>query len=297
MQHSPAVEWYRLGSRRPPPVPGRRLLLSSGQRWEAMRVDLIDLTGPSELPENALPEHVLVGHIDGPARTDIWLAGRAQSLDACPGDMCIVPAKTPYAVRRDLPGRIVATLLNAQLVEHTAGDVEQARRTDLQPRLGARDPLLDALLRALTEEVLNDNAGGPLYAETLGAALAAQLWRNHAGGSVPIRQRGGLASNAQRAVTEYIEAHLTEPIRLQELANLAGMSTYQLARRFKESLGVPPHQYLLRRRIERAREMLRQPHSTVLDVALSCGFASQSHFASAFRLLTGVTPRRYRDSL
>jgi AraC family transcriptional regulator len=262
-----------------------------------MRVDLIDLTGPSELPEKALPEHVLITHVDGPARTDIWLAGTARSVDGCPGELCVLPAETPYAVRRDLPGRIVATLLNTHLLEQTADEGQRRRRIDLEPRLGARDPLLDALSRALTEEVLNDNAGGPLYAETLGAALAAQLWRNHAGGSVPLRRRGGLASNTLRALTEYIEAHLAEPIRLQELANLAGMSTYQLARRFKESQGVPPHQYLLRRRIERAREMLRQPDSTILDVALSCGFASQSHFASAFRMLTGVTPRRYRDSL
>jgi AraC family transcriptional regulator len=74
------------------------------------------------------------------------------------------------------------------------------------------------------------------------------------------------------------------------------MSTYQLARRFKESKGLPPHQYVLRRRIERARELLRQPETTVLDVALACGFSSQSHFASAFRLFTGLTPRRYRDA-
>jgi AraC family transcriptional regulator len=96
-------------------------------------------------------------------------------------------------------------------------------------------------------------------------------------------------------VTDYIEAHLADTIRLQDLAEIAGVSSFQLVRRFKESKGQPPHQFLLRRRIERAREMLRQSDKTILEVALSCGFSSQSHFSAVFRTLTGLTPRRFRD--
>jgi AraC family transcriptional regulator len=238
---------------------------------------------------------VLVAHIDGPARTDIWYAGKQYSGDVLPGDVCIVPAQTPYVVRRDRPGRIVATLLDAQLVQQTADDERAARPMDVEPRFCARDPLMSELLLALTDEVLADNPGGPLYAETLGAALAAQLLRKHR--AAPARlARGGLGVTTLLRLTEYIEAHLGDPIRLQDLADIAGVSSYQLVRRFKESKGQPPHQFVLRRRIERAREMLRQSDKTILEVALSCGFSSQSHFSGAFRLLTGLTPRKYRDT-
>ncbi len=261
-----------------------------------MRVDLIDLTGPSQVPEKTFAEHVLVAHVDGPAKTDIWYAGKRQSGDCLPGDVCIVPAQTPYSVRRDRPGRIVATVLDAQLVEQTAADERVARRRDVEAKFRARDPLLSEILTALTDEVLADNPGGPLYAETLGAALAAQLLRKHLVGPDRL-SRGGFGAVTLRRLTEYIEHHLGDPIRLQDLADLAGVSRYQLVRRFKESKGQPPHQFVLRRRIERAREMLRQSDRTILEVALSCGFSSQSHFSAAFRLLTGLPPGRYRESL
>jgi AraC family transcriptional regulator len=296
LQTSPAREWYQLGSRRPPTVPGRRIVLTSADRWKALRVDLIDLTGPSQVPEKTFSEHVLVAHIDGPARTDIWFAGKQHTGDALPGDVCVVPAQTPYAVRRDSPGRIVATVLDAQLLEQTAADEPSTGWTNVEPRFCVRDPLLSELLHALTTEVLADNPGGALYAETLGAALAAHLLRKHRAVPPPLL-RGGLAGPALRRVTDYIEAHLADTIRLQDLAEVAGVSSFQLVRRFKESKGQPPHQFLLRRRIERAREMLRQSDKTILEVALSCGFSSQSHFSAVFRTLTGLTPRKYRDEL
>jgi AraC family transcriptional regulator len=295
LETSASLEWYRLGSKRPPPVPGRRILLSSAARWKALRVDLIDLTGPSRVPEKTFDEHVLVAHVDGPARTDIWFAGKRHTGDVLPGDVCIVPSQTPYVVRRDRPGRIVATLLDAELLQQTADDERAGQPRDIEPRFCARDPLMSELLLALTDEVLADNPGGPLYAETLGAALAAQLLRRHRSGQ-PRPRRGGLGGTALLRLTEYIEAHLAEPIRLEDLAAIAGVSSYQLVRRFKESKGQPPHQFVLRRRIERAREMLRQSDKTILEVALSCGFSSQSHFSSTFRMLTGLTPGRYRTS-
>ena len=291
MQASAAVEWHRLGSRRRPPVAAERVLLSSGGRWKELTVDLIDLMGPREVPEVILSEHLVVSHVDGPAQTDVWFAGELVSGAGLPDDVCIVPAGIPTAIRRDAPGRIVMARLHPQLVAQAVRD--EPRRT-LRPTFRARDHLLGELIRALTDEVLADNPGGSLYAETLGGSIAVQLLRRHAGSPEP-RRRQGLGERELRLVVEYVEAHLADSIHLSALADLAGMSTYQLARRFKESTGVPPHRYVLRRRTERARELLRQPGATILEVALACGFSSQSHFATVFRALTGVSPRAYRD--
>jgi AraC family transcriptional regulator len=208
----------------------------------------------------------------------------------------MVPATMPFAVRRDRQGRIVVTLLSPRLVDEIATDARLPVRPEMRPLFRARDPLLNELLLALSKEVLADNPAGPLYAETLGAAVAAQLLHRHSRGARERPGRGGLGSRKFRLVSDYVEAHLGEPIRLRELAGIAGMSTFQLAHRFKETAGLPPHQYVTRRRIERAKELLRQANSSVIEVALACGFASPSHFAQVFRLLTGVTPRSYRGA-
>ena len=298
MRVSPAIAWQRLGSRRSQPVAGMKVILSSNERWRGLRVDLADVSGPCEVPEGTLREHTLVWHLDGPAPTDIWFAGKRHSGDCRAGDVCVLPAGLPYAVRRrGPPGRLVLVSMSATLVGQVAGDGFAGRRVELQPAFCTRDALLSPLLRALTDELMAGNPGGPLYAETLGAAIAAQLLRRHAACPVGARKRGGLNSSMLRTVTDYIEEHLAGPVSLHALAGLAGMSIFQLARRFRDSIGLPPHQFVLRRRIERGKLLLRRKDLSILEVALSCGFSSQSHFAGAFRTLAGVTPRSYRQSL
>jgi len=296
MAVSLGVEWSRLATRPREPVPGHRTLLSSGDRWEGLRVDLIHVTGPTEIPETTLADHRLVAHLDGPTRTRVWFAGAGKVGECVPGDICIFPATLPFSVRRDRAGRIVATFLSPRLVDEVASDERVPGRRALRPMFRARNPLLNELLLALAEEVRTDNPGGPLYAETLGAAVAAQLLRTQLPAPHERRGAGGLGSTTLRRLFDYVEDHLAEQIRLSDLAGIAGMSTFQLARRFKDVSGVPPHQYVTRRRIERAKQLLCEPDSSVVEVALACGFASPSHFAQAFRFVTGVSPRSYRSA-
>jgi len=293
---SPGVEWSRLATRPGEPVPGHRTFLSSGDRWDAIRVDLVHVMGPTEIPETTLPNHRLVAHLDGPARTHFWCAGMAKTGECVPGDICIFPATLPFSIRRDRPGRIVAAFLNPRVVEEIASDNHLPAPCELRPMFRARNPLLNELLLALAEEVRTDNPSGPLYAETLGAAVAAQLLRTQLPVSGERRGPNGLGAIILRRLFDYVEDHLAEQIRLRDLAAIAGMSTFQLVRRFKDETGLPPHQYVTRRKIERAKQLLSEPDSSVLEVALACGFASPSHFAQAFRLVTGITPKDYRNA-
>lgn len=290
------AEWSRLATRPGKPVPGHRTLLSSGDRWEGIRVDLVHVTGPTEIPETSLADHRLVAHLDGPSRTRVWFAGSGKAGECVPGDICIFPATLPFSVRRDHQGRFVATFLSPRLVDEVASDERVPPRSELRPMFRARNPLLNELLLALAEEVRTDNPSGPLYAETLGAAVAAQLLRTQLLARPERRGAGGLDSRTVRRLFDYVEAHLAEQIRLSDLAAIAGMSTFQLARRFKDVTGFPPHQYVTRRRIEHAKQLLCAPDSSVLEVALACGFASPSHFAQAFRFVTGVNPGSYRSA-
>lgn len=111
------------------------------------------------------------------------------------------------------------------------------------------------------------------------------------------RQSRRLPPRALRRVREYIEAHLQENVSLQALAGIAGKSTYHFARAFKQSEGLPPHEFLVRCRLRRAQELLAGTNLPLAEVALACGFADQSHFAHRFRRQVGLTPGRYRWSM
>ena len=87
-----------------------------------------------------------------------------------------------------------------------------------------------------------------------------------------------------------MDAHFDEQLTLESLARVAGLSVHHFARAFRQSTGEPPHQYLLRRRIERATEMLKQPHLPLSEIALAVGFSDHSHFARHFRRLVGMSP-------
>jgi AraC family transcriptional regulator len=106
--------------------------------------------------------------------------------------------------------------------------------------------------------------------------------------------RGGLAPVARRRVCEYIDSHLAENIRLETLANTANLSLSHFARAFRDTVGVPPHRYVLQQRINRAQELLIRTGAPLSEIAASTGFADQSHFARNFHRLVGVAPSAFR---
>jgi transcriptional regulator of acetoin/glycerol metabolism len=112
--------------------------------------------------------------------------------------------------------------------------------------------------------------------------------------TIPTPSRGGLSPAVTRRVCDYIEGHLDEKIRLDGLAALTGLSTDHFARAFHRSVGVPPHTYLLRRRLEHVEHMLRETHAPLSEIALATGFSDQSHLARHFRRWAGMSPRQVR---
>ena len=99
-----------------------------------------------------------------------------------------------------------------------------------------------------------------------------------------------------RRVTEYIEANLAESVTLGDLAEVAGLTRMYFAAQFRATTGLPPHEYLLRRRIERAQEMLAEGTLSLVEIALSVGFQTQSHFTTVFKRFAGQPPRAWRQS-
>ena len=112
----------------------------------------------------------------------------------------------------------------------------------------------------------------------------------------PLRARGGLPPAAMRRIREYVDAHLSENVDLPVLAGVAGLSVFHFAREFKRTVGVTPHYYLLKERLERARDLLGRTDLSLSVIALATGFADQSHFTRRFRQILGTTPGEFRRS-
>jgi AraC family transcriptional regulator len=139
-----------------------------------------------------------------------------------------------------------------------------------------------------------ESSGSPSYVEALSLVLAHELIRLQQGtsGVAPV-MHGGLAGRQQKEVADYIEDRLDEEISLQDLAAVAQLSPFHFARAFKQSFGEPPHRYLVVRRMERAKGLLKNPTLTVTEIGLMLGFSETSSFTAAFRRLVGTTPSNY----
>ena len=107
--------------------------------------------------------------------------------------------------------------------------------------------------------------------------------------------RGGLTPARLRKVVELVHAEIDSDLSLEELADTAGLSITHFSQMFRQSTGKSPHQFVLHRRVDRAKEMLRAAEMRVLDVAVACGFKTQQHFARVFRQLCGASPTEYRQ--
>ncbi len=168
---------------------------------------------------------------------------------------------------------------------------------EFRPRLFFHDPALWKIAGKLKEETLN--AGGQLthYGEALQVLLGHELIRLQQETQPAHLAHGGLSGWRRKQVTDFIEEHLAEEVRLSALAALVDLSPYHFARAFKESFGVPPHRYHMLRRMERAKSLLAEPGNSVTAIALGLGFAETSSFSASFRKLTGSSPREYRRRL
>jgi AraC family transcriptional regulator len=168
-----------------------------------------------------------------------------------------------------------------------------------QLRTGAaltQDPLVERLARALLAAEELGGSFGRLYADCVSTAIVARLL-GPSGGSAS--RRGKVAELARwrlRRVVDYVEASLTDPVSLADLAAAAGLTRMHFAAQFRAATGLPPHEYLTRRRIERAQEMLLEDDLALVEVALSVGFQTQSHFTSVFKRFVGQSPRAWRLS-
>ncbi len=198
--------------------------------------------------------------------------------------------------------RVLLVYVRKALVERLAEEVfdRDPGRLEIIPGLGFRDSLLEQLVLAVLSELQNESHGNPLYVDTLANAIAAHLLNSHNSKAIGdfgsrLYQSGESSQSYLHRAVDYIAASLDKELTIEKLANVANMNPIYFARAFKRRLGVAPHQFILTKRIERAKELLAYSDSPIVEIALATGFSSQSHLSSVFKRIVGSTPKSFRS--
>ncbi|CAM2342311.1 helix-turn-helix domain-containing protein [Burkholderia vietnamiensis] len=162
------------------------------------------------------------------------------------------------------------------------------------PRL-IRDAALERLGQALAVSHTEHAALGKVFADSISLAIVSRVVLRHfSTNRSEVRGAAALPSWRMRRVVEFVEANLAEPIGLADMAESVGLTRMHFAAQFRRATGLRPHEYLMRRRIERAQQLLLESRDGLLDVALGCGFRSQAHFTTVFKRFVGETPFCWR---
>jgi AraC family transcriptional regulator len=165
---------------------------------------------------------------------------------------------------------------------------------------GVQDEVINQIGLSVLSEMMSPTAAGRMLVETSSLLLAARLAHSHFETGLirpPIPSGHRLDDGRLRRVLAYIEEHLAEDIAVADLANVACLSIFHFTRAFAATMGVPPHRYVSRRRLESAKAMIAAGRASLGEIAFDCRFSSQSSFTRAFRRATGMTPAEYRQTL
>ena len=175
-----------------------------------------------------------------------------------------------------------------------AGNVSQAAEESAQPWIAATDPVIERLAWLLLKGGPREVQASDLYLDGIALAIVSRLLEcSRAGEEGSAR---GLVKWRLRRVQSFIEEQLSERVSLADLARAAGLSRMHFAAQFRAATGMRPHEYLVRRRIQRAQEILLTTSLPLVEVALSVGFQTQAHFTTVFRRFLGETPGRWREA-
>jgi AraC family transcriptional regulator len=281
-------------------LPAAPVATSSPLEWSTLRAERFRDTPDFDLDLPGQTHHLLSLYLRPPERMGLWCEGLEWEATPPPGSILLLPAGHARRAFWRGPTDSIHVHLDPRLIARVAAEAYDLDpdRVEL-PAVGALiHPQIQAALLAIDAELTTGAAGGRLLVEALSNVLAVHLIRQFvANDRATRRPRGGLPQRKLRAAVDYIDEHLDSELTLDDLAAVAHLSPYHFARQFKTSTGLPPHQYVIARRIERAKQLLRGGDDLSLaQVAARSGFWDQGHFSRHFKRLVGITPRQFRMS-
>lgn len=278
--------------------PDNRLVAHSADvGWRSLYAAIIE-EAPFEAVESGVRHPFLIYHLSHPTTVMRKISGaqRERALIG-PRRICVTPAGATAQWQHSGHPEILQVYLRdsiyAAAVEEMYGcDVRAAQ---IVPRFAVLDPLLEQLAMAIATALRDGSVQDGLYVDTLAQMMAVHLARHH---SLRSRSTSAAAKPVRtcrmKRLIDFIEENLDRDLSLEAMAAEAEISPLYLPRAFKAAVGQSPHQYVLQRRIQKARGLLTGTDSPIADIALAAGFSSQSHLSNWFRRLVGVSPANYR---
>ena len=272
------------------------MLASKRSSWTGLLVEHHRMP-PVEFPERVASTHQVAVHFRSATLT--WfLGGHPQTVRVARGSINIVPQGTLLGGYGKNETEFLMFSLDPPFVDRIARRIGATTPVELIQNLGANDQQIEHIALAFKDELEMGCPSGRLYGDSLAVALVARLLAKFAA-CIPVApdQSRVLPLDRLRTAIDYINDNLSEDLTLGEIADAARLNPFYFSRIFRQSTGTSPHQYVLQRRVERAKRLLLDRRLSLVEVALVVGFQNQSHFTALFHRLTGVTPKTYREGL
>jgi AraC family transcriptional regulator len=273
-------------------------LASPQDAWNGIAVSRFRLGAVDvRLPPLAVPAFGV--NYGEPLKLERTLHGHRMSGSVRPGHLAILPPDAGTRWVFDKTGDIVLVYVSRRLFDEAVEDGidRDPRLVEIVPRFLIRDLVLERAAHQLLREIAERRPDGRLAAEALARELVDHLIVTHS--NLAVLPRHGphpMAPSRLKRAREFIRANLARPLSLEDIADAAGMSVFHFARGFKQATGVPPHQYLLERRLYEARTLLHDPELTIGEIAKTVGL-THSHFTAVFNRHMGMTPTKFRGVL
>jgi AraC family transcriptional regulator len=266
--------------------------------WRSLHAAILQ-EAPLDTTERPIGHPSLIYHLYRPTEVTRKIEGAARErMLIGPRRICLTPGNATTHWQHSGHPEILQVYLRRSVYESAVSEIYgcDTSAAELVPRFAMLDPLLEQLAIAIADALRDGSAEDGLYIDTVAQMMAVHLARNHSSQSRPVRlpQVKALSGSKMRRVIEFVEENLDGDLSLEAMAREVEISPLYLARAFKSAVGQSPHQYVLSRRIERAKELLRNTDLPIVDVALSSGFSSQSHLSHWFLRHVGVSPAAYR---
>jgi AraC family transcriptional regulator len=269
-----------------PPSPSSSLLIE--------RRDLEPISWQSHLLEDQLLHFFMKPAVIGYSLKDAAIA----RISVAPGQVMFCPRNEWHNISWDKRISVLSIRIPDSALTEAARERLTDRSLEIVPGRRVADERLTHLLFALDAERARDYSAGKLFVDCIETALANILITSfNAFAPRSISGKGGMAPHVLRRVVEFMHANIDKQIGLKDLADCAGLSLSHFSLQFRVSTNQSPHQYMLRLRVERSKQLLIDPRLSVLDVGLEVGFRNQQHFATVFRNSVGVPPSVYRTKL
>jgi AraC family transcriptional regulator len=279
--------------------------LLRGPSWRGISSRQLDWTGfvveeyhcePGERPEATSDRYILA--LWTTYGTGLHKHGRDYTrFTKSPGSITFVPVGTVPAVISDTSTGHICCSLDSSWVNAVEDELDRRPPKRMTYWTGFHDSAIEHLMSLLAAETKHGGPMGRLYADHIAHALTLRLLFLGVTGKQNVSSKvSPLPRPALRRVLERMQ-DISSSLDLHTLAAESGYSRRHFLRMFQRATGYTPHHYLLQLRLERARELMKQKSMSLVDIAIDCGFASQSHMSKVFRHLLGVTPSEYRRNL